>query len=37
MTEWFFETKMKEDKSLFYNEGTEAPAEDGIAYKYLIT
>ncbi len=37
MTEWFCETKIKDGESIFYNEGTEASAEDAMAYKYLIT
>ncbi len=37
MTEWFCETKKKDGKSVFYNAGTEAPAEDAMAYKYLIS
>jgi hypothetical protein len=48
MTEWFCETKIKDGKPFFINEGTlpahknvadqagEAPAEGGIGQKYLL-
>lgn len=35
MTEWFCETKIKDGKFIFNNEGTEAPAEVGMAQRQL--